>query len=129
MDKFLRSATNLTRVLLAFALISPLLLSGCHSAFVEASVVNHSGAAIRLVEVDYPSASVGTQDLPDGATFKYRFKILGNGPARLSWTDLQSKDHTSPGPNLQEGEEGTLAVTLRPADALWDIHLRPKDAR
>jgi hypothetical protein len=101
-----------------------LAVGGCHSAFVNASVINHTGAPIRLLEVDYPSASFGTQDLPNGAEFRYRFKILGGGETRLSWTDVLEKDHVSTGPALTEGEEGKLSITVGPERAVWltDLH-------
>lgn len=98
---------------------------GCHSAFVSATVVNRSGAAVRLIEVDYPSASFGTEELANGATFKYRFKIQGSGAAKLSWTDSQEKDHTSAGPDLHEGQEGSLSVTIEPGNATWSAGLHP----
>lgn len=99
-------------------------ISGCHSAFVNAQVINQSGQALRLIEVDYPSASFGTEDLAAGATFKYRFKILGSGATKLSWTDSHEKDHTSPGPTLHEGQEGTLTVTIGPDTATWNSELQ-----
>ncbi len=104
--------------------ISLAALSGCHSAFVNAVIMNHSGQPVRLVELDYPSASFGTGDLADGATFKYRFKILGSGPATLLWTDLHEKEHTSPGPELEEGQEGSITISIGPGAATWqkDLH-------
>ena len=100
------------------------LLAGCHSAFVDARVVNHSGAAVRLVEMDYPNASFGTSDLPNGSTFKYRFKILGSGPTKLSWTDAHEKEESSSGPPLHPGQEGSLSVTLQPdGTADWNTGL------
>ena len=96
---------------------------GCHSAFVNATITNHSGHPIRILELDYPSASFGTSDLADGATFKYRFKILGSGPASLQWTDIGEKEHTSPGPELEEGQEGSLAVSIEPETATWSKSL------
>ena len=37
--------------------------SGCHSAFVETTIDNQSASAVRLVEVDYPSASFGVSSI------------------------------------------------------------------
>ena len=101
------------------------LLGGCHSAFVAASITNHTGGAIRLLEVDYPSASFGTQDLANGAEFHYRFKLIGNGPVKLSWTDAVQKDHESVGPTLTEGQEGKLSITVGPERAVWQSALHP----
>lgn len=97
--------------------------AGCHSAFVQATVINHSGHTVRLFEVDYPFASFGGQDLADGATFHYRFKILGDGPTKITWTDAAEHEHTTVGPTLQEGLEGPLTLTIGPDQATWDAHL------
>ena len=102
---------------------SILLLAGCHSAFVNATITNTSGRPLRLVEIDYPSASFGTNDLAPGGTFKYRFKVLGSGPATLLWTGADGKEHKSEGPSLEEGEEGSLAAKVGQEDAQWVSHL------
>lgn len=102
--------------------VGPFLLSalaGCHSAFVNASITNQSGRPLRLVEIDYPSASFGTNDLANQATFKYRFKILGTGSATLLWTDAGSQEHKVTGPALEEGQEGQLSVVIGPKEATW----------
>lgn len=92
---------------------------GCHSALVDTTVQNHSGAPLSLLEVDYPSASFGTQNLADGADFHYRFKVLGSGPLKLTYTDTARHDHSSAGPTLQEGSEGLLTITVDPAGVRW----------
>ncbi len=109
--------------LLATLFVACGVLSGCHSAFVQATVQNHSGGTIQLFEVDYPSASFGGNELADGATFRYRFKVLGTGRTKLTWTDVSQHDHTVQGPELQEGEEGSLGITIEPSDAKWDTQL------
>ena len=91
--------------------------AGCHSAVVDATVQNRSGGPLTLLEVDYPSASFGTQTLASGADFHYRFKVLGNGPLKMSYTDAARHDHTSNGPALQEGTEGLLSITIGPSGA------------
>jgi UDP-3-O-[3-hydroxymyristoyl] glucosamine N-acyltransferase len=105
-------------------------LVGCHSAFVEADVVNATGAPVSLVEVDYPSASFGTEGIATGAKYHYRFKILGDGPTKVMWTDGAQKEHTVAGPQLKEGQEGKLTVTIGGGagganSALWSTNLRP----
>lgn len=94
-------------------------ISGCHSHYIEADVKNESGAAVSLVEVDYPSASFGTETLADGATFHYRFKILGDGPTKIGWTDAERHDHSVGGPSLREGQEGALTITIKGSAAVW----------
>lgn len=115
-----RSATGLCLAALAVGG-----LTGCHSHYVQATIKNDSGAAVSVVEVDYPSASFGKESLPSGAVYHYRFKILGDGPTKILWTDAQRHDHTVPGPSLQEGQEGTLTVTITASTALWNTQLRP----
>jgi hypothetical protein len=98
-------------------------LNGCASKYVDASVQNNTGAAVTLVEVDYPSASFGTESLAAGAVFHYRFKILGSGRTKVLWTDAAKKEHSVAGPSLQEGEQGPLTITLGPSGATWDAQI------
>ena len=94
------------------ALLACLNLSACRSAFVQTTIENHTGATVRLVEVDYPSASFGTQQIADGSTYQYRFKILDSGPVKVTYTGGDNGLHTSTGPTLNEGEQGSLTITL-----------------
>ncbi len=102
----------LSTVAAAVLLLSAL---GCHSAFIEATVQNHTARPIDLVEVDYPSASFGTQALAPGVDFHYRFKVLGTGPTKLLWTDDTHTERSAPGPDLHEGDEGRLTFTFSPS--------------
>ncbi|HEV2576742.1 MAG TPA: hypothetical protein VGU25_05985 [Acidobacteriaceae bacterium] len=106
-------------------LVAVLSLSGCKSPYVSATVRNDTGAAVTLVEVDYPSASFGRESLIAGASYPYRFKILGSGATKVSWTDAQHKQHTGAGPDLHEGQQGSLTITLTPAGAQWSPQLTP----
>jgi hypothetical protein len=98
---------------------------GCKSAYVEADVRNATGAAVSLVEVDYPSASFGVETLGAGATYHYRFKILGDGPTKVMWTDAARKEHSVAGPTLREGQQGALTVTIQDGGAGWETALKP----
>lgn len=89
--------------------------SGCRSAFVSATITNKSGAQATLLEVDYPSASFGVGALAPGAQFHYRFKIQGSGPIKLQFTDTSGKAHSAEGPELLEGEQGTLQIEITPS--------------
>ena len=102
-----------------------LALTGCHSAFIQADVHNGTGQDISLLEVDYPSASFGTESLPAGADYNYRLKVLGNGPLKVSWTDAAHHDHNATGPSVSEGQEGRLTVTLTAQSAAWNLKLQP----
>jgi hypothetical protein len=94
-------------------------LNGCHSPYVETTVSNHTAHPIELIEVDYPSASFGTQNLAPGADFHYRFKVLGSGPTKILYTDSAHKDHKSDGPSMKEGAEGRLQITIDTNGATW----------
>ncbi len=94
-------------------------VTGCHSAFVSATVTNHSAKTISLVEVDYPSASFGTQNLKPGQEYHYKFKVLGDGPVKVTYTDAAEKDHKATGPSLSEGDEGPLAIVISDGGVSW----------
>jgi len=99
-------------------------VSGCASKYVQAAVRNQTGGAVTLVEVDYPSASFGSETLAAGAEYGYRFKILGSGPTKVLWTDAERKQHEVAGPNLDEGQQGALVVTLTQSGATWNVRLK-----
>ena len=89
-----------------------LLTAGCRSAYVSTTITNNSAAQVTLLEVDYPSASFGVGALAPGTQFHYRFKIQGGGPIKLQFTDASGKTHTASGPDLQQGDQGTLQVNI-----------------
>jgi hypothetical protein len=106
--------------LLALAATLPF-TAGCHSRYVEATITNHSGATVQLLEVDYPSASFGTQNLAPEGVFHYRFKVLGSGPTKMVYTDAAHHEHSTNGPALKEGDEGRLTIELQPSEAEWKL--------
>src|SRR5947209_19947757 len=101
------------------AVVILIAITGCRSPYVATTVSNRSSRPIALLEVDYPSASFGTQNLAPGAEFHYRFKVLGSGATTLTWTDASHREHKSSGPALKEGDEGRIAVTLSSDSATW----------
>lgn len=105
-----------------------LTLTGCHAHYVSMDVHNGSNQPVSLVEVDYPSASFGMDTLAAGADYHYRFKIIGDGPTKLLWTDADRHNHTATGPSLHEGQEGTLTATIKgvtdASTAAWQSNLR-----
>ena len=107
------------RLLRALALLPALSLSACRSPYVEATVSNRTAQPIQLVEVDYPSASFGTQSLAPGADFHYRFKVLGEGKMKLIYTDSAHNEQKSEGPLLNEGAEGPILITIQPDGTHW----------
>ncbi len=108
----------------ALAILALATLTGCHSHYVSIDVHNLTTKPITLLEVDYPSASFGVDTLAAGATYHYRFKILGDGPTKILWTDAAQQQHTVAGPSLREGQEGTLTADITPATATWQSNLR-----
>ena len=96
---------------LACLLVWPL---GCHSAHVEVAVENRTGSPIRLLEVDYPSASFGSDTLGADATFHYRIQVQGNGPVKVQYTAGNGQQPQVSGPTLAERQEGTLEIVLLP---------------
>jgi hypothetical protein len=112
-----------TKPLAALAFLAT--LTGCHSHYVVADITNTTPTPITLVELDYPSASFGTGTLAPGATFHYRFKILGDGPTKLLWTDSLHQDHTVPGPHLKEGQEGSLTIAITATTPTFQTNLHP----
>jgi hypothetical protein len=114
------------RRLVGFAGMAAIVLAaGCRSPYVSTTVKNDTGAAVTLVEVDYPSASFGRESLAAGAVYPYRFKVLGSGVMKVSWTDAARKEHTATGPDLHEGQKGLLTITLTPEGAQWSPQLTP----
>ena len=105
-----------------------LALAACRSPYVETTIANHTGAAVSLVEVDYPDASFGTQQIAVGQTFHYRFKILGPtpGPVKIIFTTPDKKVHTVTGPMLHPGQQGSLSITLESGGGVtWSPELTP----
>ena len=103
------------------ALAALFTLAGCHSAYISATISNRTSGPLSLVEVDYPSASFGTQNLAPGQDFHYRFKVLGSGPTSVLWTDAARQDHKSPGPTFKESDEGALTITFETAGPIWNF--------
>ena len=98
------------------------LLAGCHSSRIEATVENRTGAAITLLEVDYPSASFGVDALANGADFPYRFKVQNSGAMKVQYSSADGRStHTATGPTLDEGQEGRLTIVLLP-DGKVEFH-------
>lgn len=98
------------------AAVSPafLLVSGCHSYHIETAIENHTGAPIRLLEVDYPSASFGADTLAAGADFHYRIQVEGAGELRITYTDPAKKQVQIEGPTLVQRQQGRLEIILLP---------------
>lgn len=105
---------NTAKWLTAFALAAS--ICACRSPRIDVTVENRTGAAIELLEVDYPSASFGADRLPAGADYRYRFQVRGSGPIRLQYTDPVSRQlRQASGPELHEQQAGTIEIILLPS--------------
>lgn len=103
----------------ALALVTLLAITGCKSPYVATTVTNHTTQPIALIEVDYPSASFGTENLAPGADYHYRFKVIGSGKMKLLYTDSAHHDHKSDGPLLKEGAQGPLTIVIANTGVTW----------
>lgn len=103
----------------AAALLVLLAVAGCRSPHVVATIVNHTSQPIDLLEVDYPSASFGTQSLAPGGVFHYNFKVIGSGNVSLTYTTSTFHNKKSEGPLLNEGDEGPLQIVIAPDGVHW----------
>jgi hypothetical protein len=108
MNRTMRSLVGLMLPVVGFA-------CGCHSYRIDATVENRTGAPIDLVEVDYPSASFGTDRLAADSNYHYRFQVRGRGPIKVQYTDPSSHQlQQMTGPELFERQEGRIEIVLLP---------------
>lgn len=106
--------------------LAALLVSGCHSHHIDATIENRTGGPIRLLEVDYPSASFGADSLAPGAVMHYRIQIQGDGPLKVQYTATDGHQSQIDGPALAEGQEGQFEIVLLPeGKAEFHPHLEP----
>lgn len=120
----------LSRATTTAALATCLGMVGCRSAMISATVVNRASAAVSLVEVDYPSASFGVQRLAPGEEYHYRFKVIGSGETQVLWSETGQDQKKSSGPDLHEGDEGTLTITfVGGAAPTWNLSLTNRRTR
>jgi hypothetical protein len=103
------------------------LLAGCSSHYVQATIENHTDGTLRQVEVDYPSASFGTNQIASQSAFHYRFKVQGSGDIKISFTDAGGKAQNATGPQLSEGELGALHISVEAGNRVtWSTDLTEK---
>ena len=88
--------------------------TACHSFHVDTTIENRTGAAIQLLEVDYPSASFGVDHLDAAAVFHYRFQVRGSGQLTLQYSDATGQQIRITGPTLAERLQGQLQIVLLP---------------
>lgn len=89
-------------------------MAGCHSYHIDATIVNRTGAMVRLLEVDYPSASFGADSVAAGSSLHYRIQVQGSGQLKVQYTAPDGKQPQIDGPALAEGQEGRMEIVLLP---------------
>jgi hypothetical protein len=110
-----------TAIQSAAATVGLLACTGCHSYQIETTVVNRTGAEIKLLEVDYPSASFGANSLTTGAVFHYPIQLRGSGTLTVQYTGSGGRQAKLYGPALTERQEGRIEIVLLP-DGKAEFH-------
>ena len=116
------------RILAAACFMLAILLAGCHSYRIDATVENRTGRAITQLEVDYPSASFGANALTTDSVFHYRFQVRGSGAVTVQYTDADGHQVKVTGPTLHEKQEGRLDIVLAPGGkGAFQVELHPQN--
>jgi hypothetical protein len=89
-------------------------LSACNSHHIDATIENRTGGTITLLEVDYPSASFGSDTLESGGNYHYRFQTRGSGPISVQYTSRDGHPMQDTGPTLYEKQQGSIEIVLLP---------------
>jgi len=100
--------------LLAISLAGCLSSIGCRSPHVDVSIENHTGEAVRLLEVSYPSASFGVGSLAPEAVLHNRVQLRGDGAIKMTYTNAKGQSTEISGPALAEKQNGNLQIVLLP---------------
>ncbi len=107
--------------------LATLLVFGCRSHHIDATIENRTGGPIRLLEVDYPSASFGADPLAPGAVMHYRIQVQGDGPLKVQYTAADGHQPQINGPALAEGQEGQFEIVLlHDGRTEFHPHLEPR---
>lgn len=111
-------------VLSSAALLLFVCAAGCHSPWVQTTVMNHQDGPVKLVQVSYPGGTFGVQTIAAHSSYHYRFRILETGQASIDFTDAAGHDHTVKGTELRPGQEGRLEIDIDPGQTVsWQPHL------
>lgn len=103
---------------LALAMLAAIGCRDYRSFWINVSVVNQTGAPVREIEVDYPSASFGINLLAPGAVYHYRLKVNGHGPVSAQYRGAMDRTIHRSGPSVLDNEQGELAITLLPQEKI-----------
>jgi hypothetical protein len=117
----LAAKTSLRFLLAILVFLGFLALAGCHSYHVDTTVENRTGKPVKLLEVDYPSASFGTGQLDSGAIFSYQMQFRNSGPLKVLYTADDGRQVSIDGPHVAEKQEGRMQIVLLP-DGKAEFH-------
>jgi hypothetical protein len=107
------------------ALAALMAVSGCKSAWVQATVANDEDTPVNLVEVNYPGGSFGVQNIAPHSSFHYRFHILTDDKVEVEFTDAAGHSQDVKGPEMKQGEEGTLRIDIQAGNkVVWSTNLK-----
>ncbi len=109
-----RIASSFHGAALGLSVAALIVAAGCHSYHVDATVENRTGAPVKLLEVDYPSASFGADKLAADEVFHYRIQLRGSAPLKVQYTTPDERQVQIGGPSLAERQEGVLRIVLLP---------------
>ncbi|MGA7521660.1 MAG: hypothetical protein WBW84_04215 [Acidobacteriaceae bacterium] len=116
--------SSVLRVVCAAAVLLAL-PAGCHSPWIQCTIVNEQATPVSLVQVSYPGGTFGIQTIVPGGSFHYRFRDLGDDQAGIDFTDAAHRDHKAKGPQLKLRQEGTLRITIEANNQVqWTLNSR-----
>jgi hypothetical protein len=123
----MRRRIRIRRWILAIIALPALTIAiGCHSYHVDITIENRTAGAIQLLEVDYPSASFGSDALAASGVYHYRIQLRGSGPIKVQYTAADGRRAQFTGPILAERQEGKLEIVLLPeGKAVFHPNLTP----
>jgi hypothetical protein len=105
-------------------LVVLLILAGCRSRFVAATITNGTDRPLQMIEVDYPGGSFGVSTLAPHAVYSYRFKAIGSGSLSISYADAAGSTRNATGPRMAESQGGSLTITIGDkGDVRWSPQL------
>ncbi len=105
---------NLRKIAGMLLLLAAVPLAACHSSQLNVTVENRTGNTIRLLEVDYPNASFGSDTMSGGAVINTHIQITGKGPISVQYTSGEGHSVQNKGPQVADHEEGNLDILLLP---------------
>lgn len=112
---------------LLFIALVLIVVAGCRSAWVRATIINNQNTPVNVIEVTYPGGAFGTQSIAAHGTFRYGFHILTDDVISIDFNDAAGHSHSEKGPALRQGEAGMLRIEIEPdGKVAWTPELTSK---